>query len=279
MIKIICDSMSDLPKNFAKENNISIVPTSVTVDGIEYRDGIDITAEEFFTIIRNSQETPKTSQATYSRFIEVFEQYAPSCSDIIYIGGSSKASGSYQSGVMAINDLKDKYKCNFHHIDTLNFSAGGTLFVIKACLLVKEGKKPEEIIKTLESLKGSQKVYLSVDDLSYMKKGGRISTAKATIGTILNIKPIIALEDGIPQLKGKCRGKKQVSIDIFKRCTEHINNFDNKIIVYGCGDNEEDLKSLEDLIQGTNCPHIYKVKPGPTMTAHTGPSIIGMAIL
>lgn len=278
MIKIICDSMSDLPKSFAQENNLDIVPTSVTIDCKEYKDGIDVTAEEFFSIIRKSKDIPKTSQATYSRFIEVFERHAPYCKDIIYIGGSSKASGSYQSGVMAINDIKDNYNCNFHHIDTLNFSAGGTLFVIKACLLLKEGKSAKEIVNELESLKGTQKVYLSADDLSYMKKGGRISATKATIGTILNIKPLIALEDGVPVLKGQCRGKKQVSVEIFKKSTENIESFKDKIIVFGCGDNEDDLKTLKDLIEKTNCPHIYEVKPGPTMTAHTGPSIIGMAI-
>lgn len=279
MIKIICDSMSDLPNGFAKEFDVDIVPTSVNIDGKEYTDGVDITPEEFFKIIRSAKEMPKTSQATYSRFIESFKKHAPHYGDIVYIGGSSRASGTYQSGIMAINDIKDEYSCNFHHIDTLNFSAGGTVFVIKACLLLKEGKSAKEIVDILEGLKGSQRVYLTVDDLSYMKRGGRISGTKATVGTLLNIKPVIALEDGIPVPKGQCRGKKQVISEVFKRATEGITNFDDKIIVYGCGDNESDLDLIKSKILSTGCKHIYEVKPGPTMTAHTGPSIIGMAIL
>lgn len=279
MIKIICDSMSDLPKGYAEKFDVHVVPTSVTIDGVEYLDGVDITAEDFFKVIRNAKELPKTSQATYARFLEAFKKYSDKYNDIVYIGGSSRASGTYQSGIMAINDLKDSCSCNFHHIDTLNFSAGGTIFVIKACLLLKEGKSAKEIIDTLESLKGTQRVYLTVDDLSYMKRGGRISATKATVGTLLNIKPLIALENGTPVSKGQYRGKKQVVSEIFKRSTEGIDNFEDKIIVYGCGDNEADLPLLKEKILATGCKHLYEIKPGPTMTAHTGPSIVGMAIL
>lgn len=277
MIKIICDSMSDLPKGFKEEFNIHIVPTSVNIDGTEYLDGIDITSEEFFKIIRNVKELPKTSQATYSRFLEAFEKYSKEYNEIIYIGGSSKASGTYQSVIMAINNIDND--CKIHHIDTLNFSAGSSVFVIKACLLLKEGKSAEEIIETLESLKGSQKVFLTVDDLTYLKKGGRISSTKATLGTLLNIKPLIELEDGLTVVKGQVRGKKQISAEMFKLATEGITDFKDKIIVYGCGDNEEDLYLLKDKIFATNCKYIYEIKPGPTMTAHTGPSLFGMAIL
>ena len=277
MIKIICDSMSDLPKGFKEEFDIHIVPASVNVDGVEYLDGVDITSEEFFKLIRNAKELPKTSQATYGRFLEAFEKYSKEYDEIIYIGGSSKASGTYQSAVMAINDIDND--CKIHHIDTLNFCAGSSVFVIKACLLLQEGKSAKEIVETLENLKGSQKVFLTVDDLTYMKKGGRISGTKATIGTLLNIKPIIELEDGLVTLKGQVRGKRQASAEIFKLATEGITDFKDKIIVYGCGDNEEDLHLLKDKILATNCKHTYEVKPGPCITAHTGPSIFGMAIL
>lgn len=279
MIKIICDSMSDLPKGFAQKYDIHIVPTSIIIDEKEYLDGIDITTDDFFKILRNSKEIPKTSQATYSRFLEAFKKYANKYSDIIYIGSSSKASGTYQSGVMAINDIKNNFNCNFHHIDTLNFSAGGTLFVIKACLLLKEGKTAKDIVKILENLKGKQKVFLTVDDLNYLKKGGRISSAKATLGTMLNLKPIMELKEGIITSKGQCRGKKQVASELFNRATKHIHDFSDKIIVYGCGDNIKDLPLLKDKVVTTKCKHVYEIIIGPTTTSHTGPEMLGIAVL
>lgn len=276
MVKIICDSMSDVPKEIVEKYNIDIVPCSVNVDGIEYLDGVDITSEDFYKLMREAKEIPKSSQATYARFKETFEKYISKYDDIVYIGGSSKASGTFQSALMAINDIETN---KIHYIDTLNFSAGGSVFVIKACLLSEEGKTGEEIIKILESLKGTQKVFLTVDDLTYLKKGGRLSATKATIGSLLNIKPIIGLEDGLAVNKGQIRGKKQVASEIFKLTTEGIEDFSDKIIVYGCGDNIEDLPLLKDKILKTNCKHIYEVRTGPGITVHTGPSIFGMAIL
>lgn len=276
MIKIVTDSMSDLPKEIVDKYNIHIVPCSVNVDGIEYLDGVDISNKEFYKLMRTSKEIPKSSQATYARFKDAFDNYSKEYDEIVYIGGSSKASGTFQSALMAINDIEDT---NIHYIDTLNFSAGGSVFVIKACLLLDEGKCGKEIVDTLENLKGSQRVFLTVDDLTYLKKGGRLSASKATIGSLLNIKPIIQLEDGLAVSKGQCRGKKQVASEVFRLTTEGITDFSDKIIVYGCGDNIEDLPLLRDKILKTNCKHVYEVTTGPGITVHTGPSIFGMAIL
>ena len=277
MIKIICDSMSDIPKEYIDKFNIHIVPTSATLDEVEYLDGVDITSEEFMKLLKNSKEFPKTSQATYGRFLEVFEKYAKEYKEIIYIGSSSKASGTYQSGVMAINDIKSD--CQIHHIDTLNFSAGGGVFAIKACLLLQEGLSAKEIVNKLEELKGNQRVCLTVDDLNYLKKGGRISATKAFVGTLLNIKPLIALEEGTLVPKGQARGKKQIISELLKYITNNIDDIENKIIIYGCGENKEDLDTIKNKISKAGFKHIYQVEPGITTISHTGPSLIGIAIL
>lgn len=276
MIKIITDSMSDLPKEIVDNYDIHIVPCSVNIDGVEYLDGIDISNKEFYKLMKSSNKIPKSSQATYARFKEAFDKYTKEYDEIIYIGSSSKASGTYQSALMAINDIANT---KIYHIDTLNFSAGGGVFVIKACLLLDEGKSGKEIIEILENLKGRQKVFLTVDDLTYLKKGGRLSASKTAIGSLLNIKPIIQLEDGLTVSKGQCRGKKQVASEIFRLSTEGISDFSDKIIVYGCGENTEDLPLLRDKISKTNCKHVYEVTTGPSITVHTGTKVLGIAIL
>ena len=254
-----------------------MVPTSVTVDGIEYVDWEDITPQDFYKIIRNSKSTSKTSQATYARFLEALEVYAQQYEDIIYIGGSSKTSGSFQSANMAMNDIESN--CNMYAIDSLSFSAGSAVLVIKACMLRDQGLSAKEIVDTIESLKGSEEVFVTVDDLEYMKRGGRISPAKAAIGSFLNIKPLITLVDGLPEVAAQLRGKKKAIAEIFNKATEKFDSLEDCIIVYGCGDNDEDLKALTEKIKQSGCKYAYEVKVGPTMTAHTGPAIIGMAIL
>ena len=272
MIKLICDSMSDLPESIIRDYNIEVVPCTITVDGIDYKDGVDITNEEFYKLMRNTQSLPKTSQATYAQFYEVFNKYSKEYDEVVYIGGSSKASGTYQSALMAIRDIENNE--NIHYIDTLNFSAGSAVFVIKACFLLDEGKNGKEIIEILESLKGTQKVFLTVDDLTYLKRGGRLSSTKAIIGSILNIKPLLELKDGLVENTAQIRGKKQVALRVFNDATQGIEDFSDKIIVYGCGDNVEDLHLLKDKIEKTNCKHIYEVRTGACVTTNTGPAII-----
>lgn len=277
MIKIICDSMSDVPKEIIQKYSIHILPARASIGGKEYFDGVDLTPEEFFKMLRNSDELPKTSQVTYAQFKEVFDLYINDYDEILYIGGSSRASGTYQSAVLASRDVEGK--ATIYPIDTYSFSAGGGAFVVKACMLMDEGKSSKEIIEILESLKGSERVFLTVDDLKYLKMGGRISGMKATVGTLLNIKPIITLEDGLAAPKGQVRGKKQSISTVFNKAIEGIDDLSDRIIIYGGGDILEDIKVLEDKVLSTNCKNIYKVSPGLGITSNTGPGVVGLAVL
>lgn len=277
MIKLICDSMSDVPKEIVEKYNIHVLPARVSIGGKEYLDGVDLTSEEFFKILRNSNELPKTSQVTYTQFKEAFDLYGNDYDEILYIGGSSRASGTYQSAILASRDYDGKAK--IYPIDTYSFSAGGGVFVIKACMLMDEGKNSKEIVEILESLKGKERVFLTVEDLKYLRMGGRITGLKAKVGTLLNIKPIITLRDGLADNDGQVRGNKKSISTVFAKATENIDDLEDKIIIYGGGDVEEDIKLLEEKILSTNCKNIFKVSPGLGITSNTGPAIVGMAVL
>lgn len=283
MIKIICDSMSDVPKEIVEKYDVDVLPATVRINGKEYLDGVDLTSEEFLKILRESNELPKTSQVTYFQFKEAFDKYINDYDDILYIGGSSKASGTYQSAILAIRDVegieKSEGRAKIHAIDTNTFSAGGGLFVTKACLLKDEGKSIYEIVKILEDLKGQERVFLTVEELNYLKMGGRISGLKAGVGTLLNIKPIITLKDGLASPDGQVRGRKKSISVVFEKAIDGIENLEDRIIIYGGGDNLEDNKILEDKVLSVNCKHIYKVSPGMGITSNTGPSLVGLAVL
>ncbi|MGL6107072.1 DegV family protein [Romboutsia sp.] len=277
MIKLICDTMSDVPKEVIEKYDIHVVPTTIIIDGKEYLDRVEMSPEEVYNVLRSSDELPKTSQATYAQFKEVFDTYANKYDEILYIGGSSVASGTYQSAVMASRDIEGSSKITT--FDTYNFSAGGGVFVVKACQLVAEGKSASEVVQILESLKGTQRVFLSLGTLDYLYKGGRVSGVKAKLGKILNIKPILALEDGLIAPKSQVRGKKQMVSTIFNKSIEGIDDLENRIIVYGCGDNLDDGELLKQKILETNCKNTYEVKAGTCISAHSGPEIVGMAVL
>ena len=236
MIKIICDSISDLPIEIIEKYNIDIVPLTVIFDNKEYLAGETLTTKEFYKILRDTDIMPKTSQATYVQFKSAFEKYDEN-TEIIYIAGSSTASGTYQSSMLAKNDGHD----NVSIFDTQNLSIGSALFVIKACEMVENGCSTEEIILSLEKLKNDVEVVFSVDTLEYLKMGGRISSTKAALGNLLSIKPILEVKDGLVVQKSQVRGKKQIYSTLAKTIVEKFGkDLKSRTIIIGCGDNIED---------------------------------------
>ena len=275
MIKIICDSMSDVPKEIVEKYNIEIIPLTVIFNGIEYIDGVDINNKEFYKILRNSQSMPKTSQVTCAQFIEVFEKYKDE--EILYISGSSSASGTYQSAVIAKNNGYE----NVHIFDTQNLSMGSALFVISACEMRDKGYSIEEIIEKLNMLKGTEEVLVSVDTLEYLKKGGRISSTKATLGSLLNVKPILCVENGLVAQRSQVRGKKQIYSTLIKGIAEKYNNdLENRTVILGYGDNDEDLEILKNrFIEEYKVKDLYCVNIGCAICSHIGPGVLAISCM
>lgn len=191
-LKIICDSLSDIPKNIRDEYDIEMVSLTVRFGEDEYRDGIDLSSKEFYDRLR-AGATPQTSQATYAQFKEVFDRVVAKGNEILYISGSSRATGTYQSAVMAKNDTEGV----IHTFDSENFSYGCGMQVVKAAQMAKEGASIDEIIKELEYIRDNIYVVFSVDELTYLQRGGRMSSSKAAIGNMLKIKPILEVKDGL----------------------------------------------------------------------------------
>ena len=155
-IKILYDSMCDIPEEINEKEYLEMIPLTINIDGKEYKDGIDFTKQEFYRVLEDSDTLPKTSQVTYIQFKEAFEKYANEGYDVICITGSSKASGTYQSANMAKNDVKG----NIYIFDTLFLSLGSGQYVIKACELVEENNlSAEEIVKKLDELRESVNLF------------------------------------------------------------------------------------------------------------------------
>lgn len=276
MIKIICDSISDLPIEIIEKYNIDIVPLTVIFDNKEYLAGETLTTKEFYKILRDTDIMPKTSQATYVQFKSAFEKYDEN-TEIIYIAGSSTASGTYQSSMLAKNDGHD----NVSIFDTQNLSIGSALFVIKACEMVENGCSIEEIILSLEKLKNDVEVVFSVDTLEYLKMGGRISSTKAALGNLLSIKPILEVKDGLVVQKSQVRGKKQIYSTLAKTIVEKFGkDLKSRTIIIGCGDNIEDLEIMkESLEKEAEISNVYSVNIGCVVCSHSGPGVMGISCI
>ena len=273
-IKVVCDSLSDIPKDLVDEYSIDVVPLTVIINGEEYKDGLDISVNEFYEKLKNEKVIPKTSQATYIQFKEVFEKHIKNGNSVLYIGGSSVASGTYQSAVMAKNDIDGE----IYTFDTLNLSYGAGMQVVEAAKMAKEDKSIEDILKQLEIMRDKIDVIFSVDTLEYLQKGGRISSTKAAIGTMLNIKPILEVRDGLVTNIAQVRGKKNVISKILELVKERSKeDFSNKVIGIGYGGNEDEFQKLKESVQKElNPKDIVIVDVGTSIGTHAGPGVMGI---
>ncbi|MCC3862777.1 DegV family protein [Terrisporobacter petrolearius] len=276
MIKIVCDSISDLPQEILEKYNVDIVPLTVIFNDKEYLAGENLTTKDFYKILRESYSMPKTSQATYVQFKSAFEKYDEN-TQIIYISGSSIASGTYQSAMLAKNDGHD----NVSIFDTGNLSIGSALFVIKACEMVETGYSVNDILSTLEKHKNEVEVVFSVDTLEYLKMGGRICSTKAALGNLLSIKPILEVKDGLVSQKSQVRGKKQIYSTLAKTIVNRFGkDLKDKTIILGCGDNDDDLAIMKEALEKEGeVKNIYFVNIGCVICSHSGPGVMGISCM
>lgn len=274
-IKLVCDSLSDIPKELIDKYDIQVVPLTVIFDEKEYIDGIDISKEKFYKMLRSSENIPKTSQCTYIQFRDIFKKYVSQGSDILYIGGSSSASGTLQSATMAKNDLDG----NIYIFDTKNLSIGSGCLVLSAAEMIAKGENISNIIAHLDKIKESVKIFFTVDNLDYLQKGGRISLAKATIGNMLNIKPILSIEEGLVKPVEQVRGKKQVLSKILNLIKENIGtDLSKKRVLLTYGDNKAEIAIFKEKIEkGFIVGEIIIENVSSSICSHTGPGIIGIA--
>lgn len=274
-IKLICDSLCDVPKELIQKYDIDVVPLNIILGDKEYKEGIDITNDEFYKRMKEKTEVPKTSQATYIQFKEIFDKYKDDYS-IVCINGSSKSSGTYQSAVMAKNDTEG----DIHIFDTLTLSLGSAQFVVKACELIENNKdiKAEELIKALEKLRESVSLFFVPDTLEYLQRSGRASLTTATIGNLLKIKPIFTVEDANIFILSKVRGKKHAIHELVNLVINKYDTLEDKNIIIGCGDNVDDFEKLKEEVNSKiKCKKLYFTRGGACICSHTGPDIFAIS--
>lgn len=207
MIRIITDSAADFEPQELEKLNITCIPLSVRFGQEEYQENVDFSKAKFYELLLQSEEPPKTSQASPQILLDLFEDAVNAEDDIIYFTLSSALSGTYQSAVMAKN-LTDSPLC--HVVDSLNATGGQRMILEYAAKLRDEGKTAAEIVSATEQLRGRIVLFACIDTLEYLYKGGRISQTVYKLGTLANIKPIITVEpDGSIGIPAKAMGMRK----------------------------------------------------------------------
>ncbi|MBY0121061.1 DegV family protein [Bacillus sp. S/N-304-OC-R1] len=279
-VKILTDSACDLPLHYYEENNITLFPLKVHLDDTEYEDLVTINPKTVYEAIRQGK-VPKTSQASPLAFEEAFTNMAKNNEDGIYIAFSSELSGTYQTAVMILEQVKEQYPdFKLTIIDTKCASLGYGIIVQEAVKLAKENASKETILEEIVFQSKHMEHLFTVHDLDYLAKGGRVSKASAFLGGLLNIKPLLNVEDGKLVPIEKHRGKKKLMRRILEIMKERGEALDRQVIGISHADDEETALEMKEMItQEFNVKNVFISSIGAAIGSHTGPGTIAIFFL
>lgn len=274
-IAVVVDSTAVIDKElFESNNNLYSLPLHLIIDDQSFRDGLDITPSEFCLKMKQASHLPTTSQPPVGDVFELMEKLVEQYDHIIYITISSKISGTFQTGMLVRNQVSNDKIIVF---DSYFTSTIQKQMAITTLDLIKKGRSIEDIIENLEYIKKNSKIYLVVDDLKHLHRTGRISLSASSFGKIMNIKPILAFEEGEILLKSKVRTMDKV----FKNLLELISN-DNltstsKIIIAHANGYDNALKLKEKLLDIYPEHMILVEELSPVISVHTGENSVGLS--
>lgn len=274
MIYFLLDSASDC--NVQGKNGYEFVPILVSIGGKEYRDGIDLDMNAFYSLLLSCEDFPKTSQPSPQVFAELFQRMKKQGDELIYFALSSAVSGTFQSAVIA-KEMVD-YD-GIYLVDSLTLSCGIQILLNHAEAMVAEGASAAEIVRSCEELKGRVHIVAAVDTLEYLYRGGRLSRGAAALGTVAGLKPILTVsQEGTVSVIGKSLGKSKAMQQILKivsdvACDENYPMY----TLYSYG--EENCAELEQKLKEAGYSLKERKQIGSAIGAHIGPNAFGVAFV
>lgn len=274
-VKIITDSVSDLPGDLKSAYGIEVLPLMVNFGEVSYRDGIDLTPEAFFEKLKTAQMLPTTSQVNVGQFVECFDRVVEAGDEAVVITLSSKLSGTYSAAVTAAEEAGAG---RITVIDSKFVSFGQGLLVLKAAEMAREGMSREDIVKACENLMDRLEMLIFVDTLTYLHKGGRLSAGEAVIGGLLSIKPILCVKDGALAPLDKVRGRKKTLKWFDQYLQEHAGEISEENVGFFHAADPIFMEEMIDVASGVIRPSgIYRSTVGAVVGTHSGPGCVAFA--
>ncbi len=282
--KIITDSTCDLSDAAVKAYDVDVLPLPFTLEGKEYRnypDERDMAIKDAYQKLRDGSMIT-TAAANLNDFIEFFEPYLEQGVDVLYIGFSSGLSSTYNTSTLAVRELSERYPDRkIYTLDSLAASLGQGMLVHYAAMAKKEGKTIEEVREYIEKIKWNQCHWFTVDDLHFLKRGGRVSAATAVVGSALAIKPVLHMDnEGHLINVSKVRGRKAAIKALFDKMKATVLPEGKTTVFISHGDCIEDAETLADMVRGEyGLEDIYINTIGPVIGAHSGPGTLALFFL
>lgn len=281
---ISTETNSDLSTEFLAQNNVLVIPHYYTVEDKEYGIGLEeLTIKEFYDEMRAGKKVG-TMASNPAVILEKFTEIAKQGKDILHISFSSALSSGCQNIINGANEVMEEYPdCKIIVIDTLSASLGEGILIKKALEMKAEGKTIDEAADWARSVVDHINVLFTVDDLDYLYRGGRLSKTSAVLGTMINLKPVLHVdEEGKLVPIAKVRGHKKAINTLLETMDANLGSYKDKQVFIGImhGDCEEEANKLADKIKEKYGYKEFVIEPiGPSIAAHTGPGTMGLIFL
>jgi DegV family protein with EDD domain len=270
-IRIVTDSTADLHEEDIQRYGLHIVPLTIQIDGKSFVDGVDIKPESFLDMMRGSTELPKSSQPAAGIFKELYDKLGEDGSEIISIHMTGGMSGTVKSAQTAAEMSDSKVTV----IDSMFISHALTFQVLEAAEMAEQGRSVSEIIEQVTNVRKRTSLFVVVDALDNLVKGGRIGKGRAMIGSLLNIKPVATLQDGVYTPIGKARSHKQVVSQLFKSFTEETAGKIIRSVGISHANGLAMAEPLKKLIEDSGVKEVKLTFTTPIISTHTGEGAIG----
>jgi len=277
VIKIVADSTGYLPEATVRQHDIRIVPLLVRFGEEIFKEGVELSNEDFYARLKTSPTLPVTSQPSAGEFYDVFKELADAGHEIIVLTISSKLSGTWNSAMAATGMLPE---ARISVIDSLSTSIGLQLMIEAVAEAVAGGATRPEIVEQVEEIKQKLYVLFAVDTLEYLAKGGRIGNAEAFLGTLLKIKPILALQDGAIEPLEQVRSRRKALARMLDLIVEYLGDDGSraKVAITHALVPEEAQVFKKEITARLGCSEPSLAELGAVIGTHTGPGVIGVGV-
>lgn len=276
-IRIIADSVSDIPKALAKQHGIIVLPLSVNFEDGSYLDGVDLSNEAFFDKLKDAKKLPTTSQVPPGVFLEAFEKAVNAGDQVICITMSSKLSGTYQSAVAA-KEMLGKGDIAVLDSKMVTFAIGRIALIMAQ--MADRGQTYSHIVASGQKMIDATVCRFIVDTLTYLTRGGRLKPAEALVGSLLNIKPVLTMQEGELKSWGKARGRKKAVKLVVDDLVNKGVDLNGKLVSLFHATDFEYLKELHQALLEPYPNMLLEFgEVGCVVGTHSGPSCIAISYI
>lgn len=274
-LKIITDSLGDIPEELIKKLGITVIPIHVLFGMESFQDGVDMTTDQFYSRLVTCKSLPTTSVPALGTFVEVYDRVLKEADEIIVLTISHKLSGTFETARCAAEMVKQK--CRIQVIDSMQVIMGEGMLAIKAAQAIKAGARFEDIVNQIQKNIPRVESRMAFDTLEYLKRGGRIGAGQAFLGSILKLNPVLYMKDGeiYPLSRERSRSKAIESLYDF---VVGYSNIEAIAVEDATTPDEADALAKRLNAKFPDKP-IYRSKVGAVIGAHVGPSVIAVSVL